>query len=123
MIFCCTFLSACAQVLFKIGGQRLPNHLGLDLIPAVLLNLPLMGGLSLYGIFTVVMILALRKGELSLLYPIISLTYVWVTGISVWFLNEQMNAPKLIGLVLIISGVVVLGFRRSSKALSPEPLP
>src|SRR3712207_7394559 len=39
-------------------------------------------GYSLYAVSTMLLVLALRKGQLSLLYPIISLTYVWVTLLS-----------------------------------------
>ena len=56
-----------------------------------------------------VLILALRRGELSVLYPVIALTFVWVTIASVIVFHEQMNAPKLAGIAIIIAGVAVLG--------------
>ena len=36
-----------------------------------------------------------RYGELSLLYPVIGLTYVWVTGLSVIIYNETLNPWKV----------------------------
>ena len=53
--------------------------------------------------------LALREGELSMLYPIISLTYVWVTLLSYTVLGERPNAFKIAGIVVIVIGVAVLG--------------
>ncbi len=38
--------------------------------------------------------IALRDGELSKLYPIIALTFVWVNVLSVLFFREQMNAGR-----------------------------
>jgi drug/metabolite transporter (DMT)-like permease len=101
----CTVLGAAAQILFKLGLQRMP-HLSLL---GVLFNLPMMTGLSLYGIFTLLLVLALRDGELSTLYPIISLTYVWVTFLSVLLFGESMNPFKALGVATIVVGVGLLG--------------
>lgn len=76
---------------------------------ALITNLPLIGGYSLYGLFTLLLVIALREGELSMLYPIISLGYVWVTGLSYFIFHDTLNLPKLIGIVSIMIGVAVLG--------------
>ena len=75
----------------------------------MLMNPWLFAGYSLYGISTALLILALRKGQLSLLYPVISLTYVWVTILSMLLFKETMNVNKAIGLATIVAGVAVLG--------------
>ena len=67
------------------------------------------GGLSLYGLFTLLLIFALRDGELSIIYPVIALNYVWVTILSLIFFNETMNPFKAIGILVIMVGVVILG--------------
>jgi multidrug transporter EmrE-like cation transporter len=46
---------------------------------------------------------------LSILYPVIALTYVWVTALSVMIFDESMNAFKMLGVALIVCGVAVLG--------------
>lgn len=70
---------------------------------------PLVAGYSLYGISTALLILALRDGELSLLYPVISLTYVWVTLLSIVVFKESVNFFKLCGVAIICVGVTLLG--------------
>ena len=72
-------------------------------------NLPLMGGYTLYGISTLLLVLALKDGELSLLYPVIALTYVWVTVLSFLIFHDAINPFKLTGIILIVTGVAVLG--------------
>jgi multidrug transporter EmrE-like cation transporter len=108
----CTLIGAAAQVLMKIGASKLAS-VNMDAIladPLILLtNWPIWAGLSLYGLFTVLLIFALRDGELSVLYPVIALTYVWVTFLSVWLFHETMNPFKACGITVIILGVVVLG--------------
>jgi len=76
---------------------------------ALITNYPLVVGYALYGVNTLLLVLALREGELSLLYPIISLTYVWVTILSYLVLKEPANFYKNLGIATIVVGVAVLG--------------
>jgi multidrug transporter EmrE-like cation transporter len=78
-------------------------------LPAILTNVPLILGYSLYGVNTLLLVVALRDGELSMLYPIIALTYVWVTLLSYTLLHEPPNLYKNIGIATIVVGVAVLG--------------
>ena len=104
LVFSCTVLGAAAQILMKIGMSHFTPHL-----TAILSNIPLLGGYTLYGINTLMLVLALREGELSMLYPIISLTYVWVTLLSYMLLREPANVYKNLGIATIVIGVAVLG--------------
>ncbi|MCP5120713.1 MAG: hypothetical protein GY953_58715 [bacterium] len=105
LVFGCTVLGAAAQILMKTGANVLGSTNPID----ILTNPPLFGGYCLYGLSTVLLVLALRDGELSILYPVISLTYVWVTVLSVWFFSETINVFKLTGIAVIVLGVAVLG--------------
>jgi len=69
----------------------------------------LFAGYSMYGISTILLILALRHGELSLLYPVFAMTYVWVTILAVIVFHDSMNGFKLAGITIIVAGVAVLG--------------
>ena len=104
-----TFLVAVAQMLIKEGANRLGHAdlvgtaIGIFTIP------PLFAGYSLYGIFAVMMIYALRHGELSILFPLISLSFVWVTILSILIFHEAMGPMKLAGIAAIVIGVGALG--------------
>jgi multidrug transporter EmrE-like cation transporter len=65
--------------------------------------------LSLYAVNTLLLVLALRHSELSLLYPVIAMTYVWVTILSKVVFHEAFNLWKLAGIAVIITGVAILG--------------
>ncbi len=104
LVFSCTVLGAAAQLLMKIGM----THFRPDPV-AIATNLPLVAGYALYGINTLLLVLALREGELSMLYPIIALTYVWVTLLSYALLPEKPNWYKNVGIATIVVGVAVLG--------------
>lgn len=104
LVFCCTILGTLAQLLMKNGMDHFkPDPMSL------LMNLPLIAGYALYGINTVMLVLALREGELSVLYPIIALTYVWVTLVAYIHLHEPPNVYKNVGVLAIILGVIVIG--------------
>lgn len=125
MVVGCTILGAAAQLLIKRGtatmGPLIDPAAGSAIaqIPwiawRILTNPPLFGGLACYGLSTILLVLALRYGELSVLYPIIALTYVWVTILSVAMLGESVNAFKLLGLAFIVLGVAVLGRKDSAE--------
>ena len=101
----CTLFGAAAQILIKHGANGLSSGSPLAMIS----NPFLVGGYSLYGLSTVLLILALRDGELSILYPVISLTYVWVTLLSLLFFKERVNTWKIAGVAVIVAGVAMLG--------------
>jgi multidrug transporter EmrE-like cation transporter len=114
LVFACTVFGAAAQTLMKLGANTLTYPTLTQTLTAMLTNVPLMTGYCLYGISTLLLIMALRHGELSLLYPVIALTYVWVSILSVLVFHEHMGALKLMGIATIVCGVAVLG-RGSTK--------
>lgn len=100
-----TFLAAAAQVLIKRGAAGLESKHVIDMIT----NVNLVAGYALYGIFTLLLSLALRDTELSILYPIISLTFVWVALLSLFIFGEQLGLVKMTGIAIICCGVALLG--------------
>jgi multidrug transporter EmrE-like cation transporter len=109
-VFCCTLFGAAAQILIKTGANSLaPNPTVAEMVVRIFTHLPLFTGYAFYGISTILLVLALRHGELSLLYPVIALTFVWVTILSIVMLHETMNPLKFIGIGIIVSGVAILG--------------
>jgi len=57
----------------------------------------------------VILVIALKHGELSVLYPIIAMSFVWVSFLSIIFLNEIMNIWKWAGVITIILGICFIG--------------
>jgi drug/metabolite transporter (DMT)-like permease len=110
IVLACTLLVATAQYLIKLGANHL-SHAGLLATLIGIFTIPqLFAGYCLYAVFTVMFVYALRHGELSILYPLIALGYVWVTITAVVAFHETMNPLKLVGLAVIIAGVAVLGW-------------
>jgi multidrug transporter EmrE-like cation transporter len=122
MVLGCTVFAATAQVLMKFGmAHSLPpvnpsdSSTWLPLLLALLGDTPLILGFCAHSLNALLLIMALRDGELSMLYPIIALTYVWVNLLSMYFFHEAMNVWKALGIALVIGGVALLG-RASARA-------
>jgi len=116
LVLICTVFAACAQVFLKFGAlQPLPPVHFSDtssvtaFLMALLTDWPLLIGYTLHGCSAMLLIVALRYGHLSLLYPLYAGSYIWATLLSLHFFHEDMNLWKAAGIVLIIGGVALLG--------------
>jgi drug/metabolite transporter (DMT)-like permease len=116
MVICCTLFASAAQILLKIGMlHALPPvdpvsvSSVIRLLSALATNLPLVIGFCFHGCNALLLILALKEGELSVLWPVYALSYVWVGLLSMHFFGDRMNAWKGAGIALIILGVSLLG--------------
>jgi undecaprenyl phosphate-alpha-L-ara4N flippase subunit ArnE len=106
IVLFCTFLVSIAQIFYKFGVDNLSNW---DVI-SIITNVNLWIGLILYIIGGFLLVLGLRGGELSVLYPIIATGYIWVSFLSIYFLNESMNLFKWLGVFTIVGGIALIGF-------------
>ena len=104
LVISATFIGAIGPILLKRGSGRF------SLNPfAQIKNRSLIGGIFFYVLSSLLFIPALRGGDLSVLYPLVSVSYIWVSLLSVKFLGEKMGALKWIGVFLIIVGVSLIG--------------
>jgi undecaprenyl phosphate-alpha-L-ara4N flippase subunit ArnF len=111
-------LSACAQLLMKISMnelhgvgvaevlQNLPATIGI-LVPAGAWGL---AGLGCYAVSMMLWLVALSRCDLSLAYPMLSLSYVLVYIAAVYWprLGESATTLKTAGIMLIVAGVMLV---------------
>jgi drug/metabolite transporter (DMT)-like permease len=101
LVVLCTFLSTAGQFCLKNAMQQS--------YPQLLWTATLYVGLAFYAIATAILIIALQLGELSALYPIASLSLVWVMLVSATLLREPIGIAHVAGATLIIAGISLLG--------------
>ncbi len=106
-----TLLTSSAQIFYKIGSKTLSP----DLL-SIITNYYLIGGLLLYAVGGILIILSFRGGEVSVLYPIIATSYIWVSFLSIYFLGESMNYSKWLGVISIIAGIALIGYGSKDSA-------
>lgn len=113
-----TFLTSSAQILYKFGADRLvldPNLI--TTFFALLQNYHLIFGVMLYIIGGVLVIVALKGGEVTVIYPIIATSYIWVSFLSIYFIGETMNMFKWLGVLFIIVGILSIQFGSHKKEM------
>ena len=99
----CALVGSAGQLFFKTGSASVGTSLS-----SWLANWRVMAGFSLYGISAIGFIVALKHGKLSLLYPVIATSYVWVTLISSRVLGERITTQHWVGIALILTGIVII---------------
>jgi drug/metabolite transporter (DMT)-like permease len=99
-----SFIGSFGAVLLKAGAR----HVKLNLV-ALLKNWRLAAGVGAYVLSSVFFVLGLRNGELSILYPMVSLSYIWTVFWSKTFFGEKLTSAKFYALGLILFGVALLG--------------
>jgi drug/metabolite transporter (DMT)-like permease len=134
LMFLTTVLTSTAQILYKFGINNVTDiaslpftsrsmtierlnpgfFMGTTHISYIAVAL-ILTGLLLYAIGAVVMITALKHGEVSVLYPIIATSYIWVSIGSSVFFDEVMNLWKWAGVFAIVMGVFVISYGSKNK--------
>jgi drug/metabolite transporter (DMT)-like permease len=100
----CTLITSSAQFLLKRGLDQFSLS-----IPAVITNYNIILGFVAYGVGALLFMYALKHLDLSVAYPIMSLSFVWVSLISVWFLSETLILLQWMGVLSILAGVSLIG--------------
>ena len=98
-----SFIGSLGAAGLKAGATNLEFN-----VRALLTNWKLELGLSLYLVSTAFFVKGISHGEISVLFPLVSLGYVWTTIWSKLFFGESMTPAKLTGLGLILAGCALL---------------
>jgi multidrug transporter EmrE-like cation transporter len=99
-------LGAVGQIAFKYGAIELEKNPGITLLDK--LKAPIVLGLILYGVSTIIYLMVLRRMNLSVAYPMISLGYVLVFIASYFLFHEPMSYLRVAGMVCIILGIMMV---------------
>lgn len=95
------FAAAAGQILFRIGALGRQS-------PLDFLNLPILGGLLLYGLGTAAWIFALSRDTLVHVYAFTALTFVLVYLAGVLLLGETLQPRALLGVALVLAGLYLI---------------
>ncbi len=106
----CTLLTSIAQIFFKYASNKLIlSSIKLFVISAVT-NLNLYIGVVIYFLAAAILLVALKNSDLSVAYPIIATSYIWVALLSMYFFNEVLLIKQWFGIVFILIGVSFTGY-------------
>ena len=101
LVLLSTVLISAVEVLWKFGVSKLSLN-----VTSFLTNYQIITGFVLYGIVAVLFVISLKGGELTVLYPLLAISYVWVSLVSpLFFPSDKLTTIKLLGVIITIIGV------------------
>jgi drug/metabolite transporter (DMT)-like permease len=103
LVFAASVVGSFGAVFLKLGAARLDGTI------LSFINSRLALGVALFLGSSVFYALGIRGGQLSVLYPMVSLGYIWTLLWARLFFNEAFTREKFAGLGLILLGVALVG--------------
>lgn len=99
-----SLIGSVGSIFLKSGAHALNRHW-----TSVAFNWRLGVGIATYLVSSVLFVKGMSNGELSVLFPLVSVGYVCTLVWSRLFFNETITKVKLAGVGLILIGITFLG--------------
>ena len=96
-------LATLGQMFWKLGA----NAMGEGLFTLACAG-NIFVGLVLYASGSITMMIAFRSGEVSVLHPIMSFSYILSQVVGALVFHDEFSTGRTIGIILITIGIVVL---------------
>lgn len=100
-----SFIGSFGAVFLKLGAEHMQGSLR-----RLLNNYWLATGIVLYLLSSVFYMMGVAQGELTVLYPMVSIGYIWAIVWARLFFKEPFTLAKIGGLAMIIFGVALINF-------------
>jgi len=104
MIVLGTLFTSLAATLYKLGADRW------NLIIIFI-------GFCLYFTAGVLLILALKRAEVTLVYPVFATSYIWVLIISYFIFGEHLNFAKTLSIFSIMLGIIMISLGSNNNLM------
>lgn len=95
---------AMGQMLWKLGMNKME---GFNIV-SIILNPYIISGAVLYVLATLLWLYILSKEELSLVYPLQSITYILGTIVAISVFRENVSLLRWIGIAIIVAGATLV---------------
>jgi multidrug transporter EmrE-like cation transporter len=103
LVFLAAFIGSFGAVFLKSGASRLRRD-----VKSLVLNWRLALGVCFFLLSSFFFVLGVRRGELTILYPMVALGYIFTLLWSRLFFGEPLTRNKFFGIGLILVGIVLL---------------
>jgi len=84
-------------------------------------NVKILGGVFFEALFFACLLIMMAKSDISFIWPLTGLSFVFSTFAAMWFLGETVSIMRWIGVILIVVGSVVIGYSEQSKEKAANP--
>jgi drug/metabolite transporter (DMT)-like permease len=89
-------------------------------------NLNVLLGVFCEAVFFASLLILISRSDISFLWPLTGLSFVFATFAAIWFLHEQVSPIRWLGVVCIMIGAGLISYSEHAKpkpavVLSPAP--
>ena len=90
-------------------------------VKASLINPQILAGVFFEALFFVSLLVLMAKSDISFLWPLTGLSFVFATFAAIWFLHERVSALRWAGVVLIMLGAALISYSQQHREKPPLP--
>jgi len=80
-------------------------------------------GIFFEALFFLCLMILMSKSDISFLWPLTALSFVFATFAAIIFLGETVSLTRWIGVILIVIGAAFISYSQQVKPQSPPPAP
>jgi drug/metabolite transporter (DMT)-like permease len=91
------------------------------LVKAGVANPQILLGVFFEALFFICLLILMSKSDISFLWPLTALSFVFATFAAMWFLGEQVSDVRWIGVLLIVAGAAFISYSEHAKEKSAPP--
>lgn len=109
-------------VLLKKGMNRISGFQAINasevvrVLKAGITNGQILLGVVFEALFFSCLLILMAKSDISFLWPLTGLGFVFATFAGTWFLGEQVSAIRWVGVVLIVTGAACISYSEHAKS-------
>jgi len=114
LVAICIVFGAVGQILMKTGVSQIGQIGNLDklinpsTVFSIFTNVYVIGGLLLYAMAFFLWLGALSTLDVSLMYPLLSLSYVVTAILGLIFLKEDITLLRWVGVMVVVAGCFMI---------------
>ncbi len=78
-------------------------------------------GILFEALFFLCLLILMSKSDISVLWPLTGLSFVFATFAAIWFLGERVSAMRWMGVALIVIGAAFISYSQQAKEKPAPP--
>ena len=107
--------------MIQVGEVQVVNAAEIArVVKAGLTNSLVLLGVFFEALFFVCLLILMSKSDISFLWPLTALSFVFATFAAIWFLNEQVSVIRWAGVIFIMIGAALISY---SEHVRPKASP
>jgi drug/metabolite transporter (DMT)-like permease len=114
-------------VSLKIGITRIGDMKSVSVaelvkvVKAGATNVNVLFGVFCEAVFFASLLVLMAKSDISFLWPLTALSFVFATFAAMWFLHERVSSVRWAGVVFIMIGAALISYSEHAKPKPPPP--